>query len=365
MHLPALDGVRAIAILMVVVYHSLNGMAGVTWSQKLLLRVTNQGWLGVDLFFVLSGFLITGILIDARTSKHALRSFYTRRVLRIAPVYVVFLLFSLWLASIVGTMSGAEGEQLRRTQLWFWTYTVNLLIALRSWSATSSPTAHLWSLSVEEQFYLLWPAAVLLMSSVALRRTAIVCIIAAEICCLVLILSYAGGQVNVVMLPCRMDSLAAGALLASAYRDPLLWSRVMAARKWLLLAAIAALLAIVVYRNGFDNQRPLEQLIGFPAIAALGSVIIATAASGSAWLSSHPLRLVAKVSFGMYVWHIVAIRLMNKVVRLPHEATPHSLWIFYGVMSVGTVIGTVILGLISWYVIEQPFLRLKRFVPYS
>ena len=293
MHLPALDGVRAIAILMVVVYHSLNGMAGITWSQKLLLRVTNQGWLGVDLFFVLSGFLITGILIDARTSKHALRSFYTRRVLRIAPVYVVFLLFSLWLASIVGTMSGAEGEQLRRTQLWFWTYTVNLLIALRSWSATSSPTAHLWSLSVE-QFYLLWPAAVLLMSSVALRRTAIVCIIAAEICRLVLILSYAGGQVNVVMLPCRMDSLAAGPLLASAYRDPHLWSRVMAARKWLLLAAIAALLAIVVYRNGFDNQRPLEQLIGFPAIAALGSVIIATAASGSAWLSSHPLRLVAK-----------------------------------------------------------------------
>ena len=67
----------------------------------------------------------------------------------------------------------------------------------------------------------------------------------------------------------------------------------------------------------------------------------------------------------MYVWHLVAIRLMNTVVQLPHDVTPHSLWIFYGMMSVGTVIGTVILGLISRYIIEQPFLRLKRFVPYS
>jgi peptidoglycan/LPS O-acetylase OafA/YrhL len=362
-HLPALDGVRAIAILMVIVYHALNGLPAATVPQNVFLNVVEQGWVGVDLFFVLSGFLITGILMDVQSPVHALRRFYTRRVLRIVPVYVAFLLFSMWIAPIVGTMHPEEVAQLRDSQLWYWTYSFNLMVALHTWQATSFPLAHLWSLSVEEQFYLLWPLAALLMSPLTLRRAAVGCIVAAELFRLAFIVGGAGGQVNFVMLPCRMDSLAAGAFLACAYRDPALWPRVLRARRWLAVAAIVPLIAIALYRHKFSSQAPLEQLFGFPAIIALASVLVATAIGGVAWLSSSAMRFIAKISYGMYIWHLVIMRLIVHVQRVPDPASPQLWWVFYIVRASGTVCGAILLALISWYVIEQPFLRLKRFVP--
>jgi peptidoglycan/LPS O-acetylase OafA/YrhL len=362
-HLAALDGVRAIAILMVIVYHSLNGLPGMTWGQNVAMRLASQGWAGVDLFFVLSGFLITGILMDARESAHALRNFYARRVLRIVPVYLVFLLFSLWLASAVGTSSADESARLHQTQMWYWTYTMNILVALHNWSATTLPTSHLWSLAVEEQFYLLWPLAALLMSPMTLRRTALACIAAAELCRLAFILHGADGQVNFVLLPTRMDTLAAGAFLACAYREPALWARVLGARQGLTLVALVLVLCNVLYRHTIDIQAPLEQMIVLPALVALGTVLVASAAAGIPWLSSTALRLIAKISYGMYVWHLVVIRLIVMHVRAPATTSPRAWWIFYTVMVGGTVCGSIVVALISWHVIEQPFLRLKRFVP--
>lgn len=362
-HLPALDGVRAIAILMVIVYHSLNGLPGVTWAQNLTMRLTGQGWLGVDLFFILSGFLITGILIDARNSEHALRNFYARRILRIVPVYVVFLLFSLWVAPAIGTSSVDESLQLHRTQGWYWTYSLNILIALRNWSAITLPTGHLWSLAVEEQFYLLWPLAVLVMSPRTLARTALGCIFGAELCRVAFVLAGAGGQVNFVLLPCRMDTLAAGAFLACAYREPALWSRILHARRALTLAALLLILAVILYRHTIDNQESFEQLVFFPAALSLGVVIVSSAAAGNRWLSHGALRFVARISYGMYIWHLVVMRLIVHVQRVPDAASPQLWWVFYIVRAAGTIGGAVVLALISWYLIEQPFLRLKRFVP--
>ena len=362
-HLPALDGVRAIAILMVIVYHALNGLPGATTSQNIFLKVAQQGWVGVDLFFVLSGFLITGILMDVESPVHALRRFYARRVLRIVPVYVAFLIFSLWIAPIVGTMHPEEVAQLHREQLWYWTYSFNFLIAFHTWQATSFPLAHLWSLSVEEQFYLLWPFAALLLAPATLKRTALGCIVAAELCRVLFIALGAGGQVNFVMLPCRMDSLAAGAFLACAYRDPALWKRVLRARWPMAVAAVIPLVAIALYRGKFSSQAPLEQLFGFPAIIVLASVVIASAVESGRGLSSPVLGLIGKVSYGMYVWHLVVMRMIVHVQLSPDLASPQMWWVFYLVRATGTICGAVVLALISWYVIERPFLQLKRFVP--
>jgi len=362
-HLPALDGVRAIAILMVIVYHSLNGLPGITWAQAQFLNLTGAGWTGVDLFFVLSGFLITGILMDARGSAHSLRNFYARRVLRIVPVYVAFLLFSLWVAGPLGTSSAEEVTQLQRSQLWFWTYSENVMVALHSWSATSFPMAHLWSLAVEEQFYILWPLAVLLLSPMALKRTAAACIVAAEACRLALILHGGDGTVNFVMLPSRMDSLAAGAFLACAYRNPLLWSRVLHARKWIATTALVSILVLLITFHTVDKLAPVAQLVAFPSLVALGSIIVASAVGGSAWLSGSAMRFVGKISYGMYVWHLVVMRLLLTKVSVPETTSPRAWWMFYAVMALGTVGGTIVVALISWHVIEQPFLRLKRFVP--
>jgi peptidoglycan/LPS O-acetylase OafA/YrhL len=362
-HLPALDGARAIAILMVIVYHSLNGLPGITWAQAQFLNLTGGGWTGVDLFFVLSGFLITGILMDARGSAHSLRNFYARRVLRIVPVYVAFLLFSLWVAGPLGTSSAEEVTQLQRSQLWFWTYSENVMVALHSWSATSFPMAHLWSLAVEEQFYILWPLAVLLLSPMALTRAAVACIVAAEACRLALILHGGDGTVNFVMLPSRMDSLAAGAFLACAYRNPLLWSRVLHARKWIATTALVSILVLLITFHTVDKLAPVAQLVAFPSLVALGSVIVASAVGGSAWLSGSAMRFVGKISYGMYVWHLVVMRLLLTKVSVPDTTSPRAWWMFYAVMALGTIGGTIVVALVSWHVIEQPFLRLKRFVP--
>jgi peptidoglycan/LPS O-acetylase OafA/YrhL len=362
-HLPALDGVRAIAILMVIVYHSVNGLPGMTFAQNVVMRLASQGWLGVDLFFILSGFLITGILMDARESAHALRNFYARRVLRIVPVYVLFVMFSLWLAGPIGTSSPDEVAQLHQTQAWYWTYSLNILIALRNWSAITFPSGHLWSLAVEEQFYLLWPMAVLLLSPLALRRTALACIVGAELCRLSFVLAGVDGHVNFVLLPTRMDTLAAGAFLACAYRDAALWSRVLRARQALSLVALVLVLTTILYRHTIDNQESFEQLVFFPAVVALGVAIVSSAAAGSAWLSNRAFRFIAKISYGMYVWHLVVMRLILTKVSVPDTEAPGAWWTFYAIMMGGTICGTIVVALVSWHVIERPFLSLKRFVP--
>ena len=361
-HLPALDGVRAIAILMVIVYHALNGLPAATGSQNVFLNVVQQGWVGVDLFFVLSGFLITGILMDVRDPVHALRRFYARRMLRIVPVYVAFLLFSMWIAPIIGTMHPEEVAQLKGSQLWYWSYSFNLMVALHTWQATSFPLAHLWSLSVEEQFYLLWPLAALLMTPLTLRRTALGCIVAAELFRLAFILGGAGGQVNFVMLPCRMDSLAAGAFLACAYRDPALWSRCCAPE---------------------CGSRSLRLCRWSPSRSTVTSSAARPRSNSSSdfrrssrWrASSLPPRSAA--SHGCRPRRCDSSRRSaTGCTSAPCDHAPdraraaHS-----GPRVAAAVVGLLsrqgerngvwrhLLALLSWYAIEQPFLRLKRFVP--
>ncbi|HMI58590.1 MAG TPA: acyltransferase, partial [Gemmatimonadaceae bacterium] len=219
------------------------------------------------------------------------------------------------------------------------------------------------SLAVEEQFYLLWPLAVLLMSPLMLRRTALACIVGAELCRLGFVLAGVDGQVNFVLLPTRMDTLAAGAFLACAYRDPALWNRVLRARQSLSLIALVLVLATILYRHTIDNQVSFEQLVFFPATVALGVVIVSSAAAGNAWLSNRTFRFIAKISYGMYVWHLVVMRLILTKVSVPETDAPGAWWTFYAIMMGGTICGTIVVALISWYAIERPFLALKRFVP--
>ena len=129
------------------------------------------------------------------------------------------------------------------------------------------------------------------------------------------------------------------------------------------LIAAVPLLAIALYRGKFSSQAPLEQLFGYPAIIALASVVVASAVEGGRWLSGAALRFIGKISYGMYIWHLVVMRMIVHVQISPDLASPQMWWVFYLLRAGGTICGAVVLALISWYVIEQPFLRLKRFVP--
>jgi peptidoglycan/LPS O-acetylase OafA/YrhL len=160
-----------------------------------------------------------------------------------------------------------------------------------------------------------------------------------------------------------VDSLAAGAFLACAFRDRELWARVLRYR--LVVAGIALLMVVaaVIHRPIVDSQQPFEQLVLLPAIVALASVVIASAAQGVAWLSGAGLRFIGKISYGMYLWHLVAMRLLLMIVPVPNTPLPEAWWVFYVEMIVGTFAGAVLLASVSWYAIEQPFLRMKRRVP--
>lgn len=155
-HWTVLDGVRGLAILLVMSYHFTMGMSGQSLYSRLLFKLTTVGWCGVNLFFVLSGFLITGILYDTRSASHRFRNFYMRRALRIFPLYygTLLVLFGLlpWMNRWTDGFKGIE-----HAWPWLWTYSTNLLILLQGkWF----PLSHFWSLAVEEHFYLVWPLVV-------------------------------------------------------------------------------------------------------------------------------------------------------------------------------------------------------------
>jgi peptidoglycan/LPS O-acetylase OafA/YrhL len=165
-HIPALDGLRGLAILLVILYHH-TLMRQETLFDRVYVNLARLGWSGVDLFFVLSGFLITGILYDSKGSPHYFRNFYVRRTLRIFPLYYAVVFFSLivlpraWPAWGLTQLDRSAMED--RSQAWYWLYLQNFLFA-RDENLGHPALAVSWSLAIEEQFYLVWPVVVSLLS---------------------------------------------------------------------------------------------------------------------------------------------------------------------------------------------------------
>jgi peptidoglycan/LPS O-acetylase OafA/YrhL len=164
--LPALDELRAVAVLMVFAFHSYvlveNPLAPAPAWYGALFRSL---WSGVDLFFVLSGFLISGILLDTREQPGMLKTFYLRRTLRIFPLYYATLLLWFVLLRPLWSPSG-QFQAMEAAQGWFWSYSFNIRAAL--YGPIPSFFDHFWSLAVEEQFYLIWPLTILLLPKRAL-----------------------------------------------------------------------------------------------------------------------------------------------------------------------------------------------------
>lgn len=152
-HIKALDGFRGIAIVLVLLFH-LYGFDPVRW-------ITILGWIGVDVFFVLSGFLITGILLDNKQRNSYYKVFMIRRILRIVPLYYLVLVLFFIISRFV-TFPGAG--YLLHNQLYFWTYTPNYLFAFYGWPKGFEGLNHFWSLAIEEQFYLFWPFFVFMLN---------------------------------------------------------------------------------------------------------------------------------------------------------------------------------------------------------
>lgn len=382
-HIPALDAIRGIAVLMVLVYHfNLEPADFPSPLARWTMKVFGQGSFGVDLFFVLSGFLITGILFDDKQSSHYFRNFYARRTLRIFPLYHGVLFVAFVLLPIVRPWGITVDAGVAQYQAWLWLYGTNIL---QSWKGDwlLGDFNHFWSLAIEEHFYLLWP---LVIYSCRRRTILWICgvLIVLALACRVGLAMLGGNEVAIYALtPCRVDALAAGAWLAIVARDAGGVRRLVPGARISLLMS-CGLLAWLYWLNartaGTEDRPLLLQLRPsdcrlvfqftlnawfFASVLILAITTSPTSLPGRFW-NSTCLRFFGKYSYGLYVYQVLLIPFFHSCfdgLNAPLSAGSP----FAGRMlfTAEAALGTVAVALMSWHLYEKHFLKLKRFFAYE
>jgi len=358
-HLPALDGIRGLAILTVTAYRFNIGPDYDQFPGSLLFRVLHHGDVGVDLFFVLSGFLITGILFDAKGTDRYFRNFYARRALRIFPLYYGFLFATLVAAPAMFGSWGNLYPEADANQAWLWLYGANFLVGIRGqWCLGSFD--HFWSLSIEEQFYLIWP---LVIFSCSRRRAMLVSLLAAVFSVLGRIIWVrlgGNGPAMETFTFFRLDGLALGGFLALAVRGP---GGVKPLVRWARLVVIPCVAGVIAIW-----QSPHPRMLGIPLLllacffAALLVLAVASRPAtrwGRLWRSKL-LRFFGKYSYAMYVFQLPLIRVLNPVVTSDGLSLQLGsvFWGRVAYIAIMTAITTV-LSMLSWRLYERHFLALK------
>ena len=332
-HLPSLDGLRMIAVLLVILYHA--GWEGVPSD------------LGVSGFFVLSGFLITWLLIKERdqTGTIGLGTFYMRRAFRLLPAYYAYLAVAFVLYF---RHPGARTDIIAPSLFYY----ANYFNATHDHPAT--PISHTWSLAVEEQFYLLWPLAFLLLSRVS--RRAMATILTAAIVLVLAWRSYvflhlSGGTAWVYnAFDCRFDTLAVGCLAAVLSKEALFLRLARGAARH---AALPLVPIGLLFLTHYQHPIVYKYTVGFTIDAlliGLAIVQIVQLAERPAWrwLDHRVPRYLGSISYPIYLWHGFA---MSPVRRL--EGAP------IAVKMIAYALIAVALGMASYHGIEKPFLRLR------
>jgi len=349
--LPELDGVRGIAILLILLRHSVVWPAGQMLQNRSprFHALLDASWCGVDLFFVLSGFLIAGILLDHRDAPNLLRVFYTRRACRILPAYLLLLLVAS--LPLGGAPQIAEGEV---------PLTVYLAFLQNLWSAAGARVAFAlgpcWSLAIEEQFYLGLPVLLLWVFRRRFGSFATVMLLVPPLLrCLCLA---TGWRSPWDFTPCRLDAPFWGVLAAVLVRDARAGALMLKHRRALRWAAGAGLLGVAALSQlalvpGGAN---LVLAIGLSLIAltftvALISVLLSPEAAAARLARWAPLRWAGKHSYFLYLFHLIVVRLMP-IPQLPLR------------LAVSTC-ALAVLAALSRRWLELPFLNLGAAVEYA
>jgi peptidoglycan/LPS O-acetylase OafA/YrhL len=336
--IPQLDAVRGVAILVVMLHN-----IGLKYPLPHTEGWFRYGWMGVDLFFVLSGFLITGILLDTKQTEGYFKNFYVRRCLRIWPLYYSLIFF---MFVVVRFLNRAEYQDVLRTASPWWAFPLFLQNFLLPVSTNAAgPLAVTWSLAIEEQFYVVWPLLVRFCSAKHLCQIA-----AAEMCIspalrYYLSLHHIDLYTNVF---CRLDGLMAGALLALLVRSGNFVASKPVKRAWVLLA-VAGVLAFVTASLGAEWI-----VYSFTALAS-ASFVYVSMFSPQRWLqmlmTNRFLTYTGTISYGLYLLHKIPFGMVQAFHLDQNSYLPLPV-IF---------VASFALAVLSWNVLEKPFLKLKRY----
>jgi peptidoglycan/LPS O-acetylase OafA/YrhL len=376
-HLPFLDGVRAVSIAMVMAWHA-RGPATSHYAQLF------EVWIGVDAFFVVSGFLITSLLVQERqdTGAFSLRDFYARRVLRIFPAYAVFL----------GAVLLYYGRPALRAVAMAAVYLNNYDHGL-DWGFYSSYPGGLhaigptWSLCIEEQFYLVWPLTLSLIGhrddaepgklprALKLALAAVAAILLWKTALLLHDPAIDGKRLY-YPFETRGDAVLIGCCAALAWANPRLRERIRAglSGQWTPTILLVALgLAVQTVRCQDEKwllDRVLAWSVALPVfstlVAALILALVIQPSSGPARVLSHPiLRWIGRLSYSIYLWHVFSFTEAKQLGAPIARALPFASQATVELLTDGVGVAlTLALACLSYYVIEKPFLRLKgRFHP--
>ena len=337
-YIPELQGLRGLAVLGVVLYHCHPRLQG-TW----LYYGSLWGWAGVNLFFVLSGFLITSILLESRDKPHYFRNFYARRALRIWPVYILVLIVCY--ANAPWFIGPSVADAVRAAPWWAY------LLFLQNLFHIAMPPAisQTWSLAIEEQYYFLWaPIVRFLRRSSLLASLLIILLIACP-----LVRMHRFWWLNPTHTLIHLDGIALGSLLALG-----LYTLPLARRTWTILGLSGLILGIIATFTIAGGTAFLDSAL---AIAFAGSVLLSIATTGSktplhAALSRGPLAFYGRISYGLYMIHIGVFIFFGWFdLRMDPYGIPGNFAVVVFRLVASTLFATLL-----WYGFESQILRLKR-----
>jgi peptidoglycan/LPS O-acetylase OafA/YrhL len=353
----SLDGLRGLAILLVLFTHLLPYRPAHSAFTRLFNGIAGCGWAGVNIFFVLSGFLITGILYDSKGTKFFFRNFYMRRTLRIVPLYLLLVICCLYVFPHWGATQGS----LPAAHHWvYWMYLSNLPIAFLGdirWGWLGP----LWTLAVEEHFYLVWPAVIALCS----RRSVIrVCLSCAALAFVTRLWFVAHGNLlgPYVFTFSRVDDLAVGALAALLIRDNPDHLGVRTLAKRVLLISSVPVAFIFLWKHAVISD-PATLTIGFTFIGAFSAsalllaVLPGTSGIWKRFLNIGVLKQFGKYSYGLYMLHVPVAGVMHQQ-HLLLTSTSRGADLVNLLLQISV---SFLIALVSYHLFEKHFLKLKRF----
>ncbi len=360
--IPALDGLRGIAILLVLLCHAV--FFELHSSSKLLSPLLTFGkltWSGVDLFFVLSGFLIGGILLDAMDSPQYFKTFYIRRAYRILPLYAVLLAaFSLRFLTAQGS-AGPLGNFTPSPIPWasYVTFTQNIWMGLRGTLGVGAMAAT-WSLAVEEQFYLTVPFVVRKIDKSRLTILLLSVVIGAPVLRTALLALFKhGNYIGYVYMPCRADSLSLGVLCALLVRTPRWWKYLLAHRSALCWATGCLSLGLIPLAFGDEPESTAMVTIGYSWLAFFYTGCLLMAITGAnvtmqRILCNRSLMQLGGRAYCIYLLHQPLMEAIRRALGLRFAYSSSSTHFIGGLIGILIALG---IAKFSWSFFEKPLLR--------